>query len=139
MPPRSTTWRFKFSRNCRHRCGDRALALSDWPRKLNGFAESLEFLIARGINRSFDDLVAQLATVTARPQLRAMIRGWVESLPLPETIPAARIGNACRLDTSKEIRSLARTWRNCLDSYTEDIDAGSCAVYLRACGQLSNA
>jgi hypothetical protein len=106
------------------------LALSDWPRKLNGFAQSLEFLVARGMNGSFDDLVAQLATVTARPQLRAMVRGWVESLPLPETIPPARIGNARRLDNSKELRSLARTWRNCLDSYTEDIDAGSCAVYL---------
>src|ERR1700730_12919053 len=104
------------------------LALSDWPRKLNGFAATLEFLVARGINRSFDDLVAQLATVTARPQLRAMVRGWVESLPLPETVPPARIGNARRLDNSKGIRSLARTWRNCLDSYTEDIDAGFFAL-----------
>ena len=106
------------------------LAVLDWAWQLNGFADGLEFLVARGINRSFDDLVAQLATVTARPQLRAMIRGWVESLPLPETIPPARIGNARRLDNSQEIRSLARTWRNCLDSYTEDIDAGSCAIYL---------
>ena len=106
------------------------LALSDWPRKLNGFAQSLEFLVARGLNRSFDDLVEQLATVTARPQLRAMMRGWVESLPLLETIPPARIGTARRLDSSEKLRSLARTWRNCLGSFTEDIDAGSCAVYL---------
>jgi hypothetical protein len=106
------------------------LVLADWPRKLNGFAATLEFLVARGLNRSFDDLVAQLATVTARPQLRAMMRGWVETLPLPETVPPAWIGNARRLDTGEEIRSLGRTWRNCLGSYTEDIDAGSCAVYL---------
>jgi hypothetical protein len=106
------------------------LALSDWARKLNGFAQTLEFLVARGLNHSFDDLVQQLATVTARPQLRAMMRGWVESLPLPETIPPAWIGNARRLDNGKEIRSLARIWRNCLGSYTEDIDAGACAIYL---------
>jgi hypothetical protein len=61
------------------------LALSDWPRKLNGFAQSLEFLVSRGLNRSFDDLVAQLATVTALPQLTAMIRGWVQSSPSAST------------------------------------------------------
>jgi hypothetical protein len=106
------------------------LALSDWAWKLNGFADSLQFLVSRRAGVSFDDLVAQLATVTPRPQLTAMIRGWVQHLPLPETIPPASIGNARRLDSSEELSSLARTWRNCLGSYTGAIDAGHCAVYL---------
>jgi hypothetical protein len=106
------------------------LALSDWAWKLNGFADSLQFLGSRRAGVSFDDLVAELATVTARPQLTAMIRGWVQSLPLPETIPPSSIGNARRLDSSEELSSLARTWRNCLGSYASAIDAGHCAVYL---------
>src|SRR3984893_19321851 len=38
------------------------LVLSDWPRKLNGFAQNLEFLVARGLNACFDCLVAHFAT-----------------------------------------------------------------------------
>ena len=106
------------------------LALPDWPRKLNGFAQSLQFLVSRRADPSFDDLVAQLATVTAWPRLTAMIEFWIEKLPLPETIPPARIANARRLDNGGEVCSLARTWRNCLASYASAIDAGHCAVYL---------
>ena len=106
------------------------LALPDWPRKLNGLAQSLQFLVSRRADASFDDLVVQLATVTCRPRLTGMIGFWVETLPLPETIPPARIANARRLDNADEVCSLARTWRNCLASYTSAIDAGHCAVYL---------
>jgi pimeloyl-ACP methyl ester carboxylesterase len=54
---------------------------------------------------------------------------WVETLPLPESIPPARIANARRLDNGQEVCSLARAWRNCLGSYRSAIDAGHCAVY----------
>jgi hypothetical protein len=106
------------------------LALSDWAWKLNGLADGLQFLVSRGLIASFDEVVAELATVTARPQVTAMIRGWVQNLPLPEIMPPASIGNARRLDDGEELSSLAKAWRNCLGSYAEDIDAGSCAVYL---------
>jgi hypothetical protein len=106
------------------------LALPDWPRKLNGLVESLQFLVSRRADASFDDLVARLATVTRWPELTGVIGFWVETLPLPESIPPARIANARRLDNGDEICSLARTWRNCLASYASAIDAGHCAVYL---------
>jgi hypothetical protein len=75
-------------------------------------------------------LVAELATVTAWPQLAAMVEFWVARLPLPETMPPATIANARRLDNADEVCSLARTWRNCLGSYTSAIDVAHCAVYL---------
>jgi hypothetical protein len=70
------------------------LALPDWPRKLNGLAQSLQFLVSRRADASFVDLVTQLATVTGWPQLTAMIGLWIGTLPLPESIPPARISNA---------------------------------------------
>lgn len=83
------------------------LAFQDWPRKLNDLVQSLQFLVSRRADASFDDLVAQLATVTAWPRVTAMIGLWNETLPLPESIPPARIANARRLDNGE-------TWRNCL-------------------------
>jgi hypothetical protein len=105
-------------------------AVPDWPRTLVGLSQSLHFLVSRGVNGSFDDLVASLATVTARRQLTALVREWIGSLPLPETMPPRTVGNARRLDSGKELSSLAKTWHNCLDSYADSIDAGHCAVYL---------
>jgi hypothetical protein len=105
------------------------LAVPDWPRKLNGLAQSLQFLVSRHPDASFDDLVARLATVTGWPELTGIIQFWVETLPLPESIPPARIANARRLDNGQEVCSLARAWRNCLGSYRSAIDAGHCAVY----------
>jgi hypothetical protein len=105
-------------------------AVPDWPRTLVGLSQSLQFLVCRGSNGSFDDLVGSLATVTTRPQLTALVREWIGSLPLPETMPPRSIGNAQRLDSGKELCSLAKTWHNCLDSYIYSMDAGHCAVYL---------
>jgi hypothetical protein len=107
-----------------------ASALPDWPRKLNGLADGLRLLVSRGVASSFEELVAELATVTAWPQLAAMIEFWIGTLPLPETMPPATVGNARRLDRVDEVCSLARAWRNCLVSYGGAIDAGGCAVYL---------
>jgi hypothetical protein len=106
------------------------LALPDWPWKLNGLVESLQFLVSHGVGANVDELVAELATVTAGPQLAGTVEFWVSMLPLPESIPPARVANARRLDTGDEVCSLARTWRNCLASYRGAIDAGHCAVYL---------
>jgi hypothetical protein len=105
-------------------------AVPDWPRTLVGLSQGLQFLVCRGAKGSFDDLVASLAAVTARRQLTALVREWIGSLPLPETMPPRTISNARRLDSGKELCSLAKTWHNCLDSYTDSMDAGHCAVYL---------
>jgi hypothetical protein len=107
-----------------------AFALADWPRKLNGLTDSLQFLVSHGVGSNIDELVAELATVTAEPQLAGMVEFWVSLLPLPETMPPATVGNGRRLDRVGTVCSLAGWWRNCLASYGSAIDAGHCAVYL---------
>jgi hypothetical protein len=97
---------------------------------LDGLADGLRFLVCRGVAANIDELVARLATVTARPQLAAIVDSWVGMLPLPETIPPATIGNARRLDNVEQVTALGRAWRNCLGTYGSGIDAGNCAVYL---------
>jgi hypothetical protein len=107
-----------------------AFAVADWPRKLHGLTDSLQFLVSRGVGSHVDELVVELATVTAWPQLAAMVEFWVGRLLLPETMPPATVGNGRRLDRVGTVCSLAGRWRNCLASYGSSIDAGTCAVYL---------
>jgi hypothetical protein len=107
-----------------------AFALSDWPHKLNGLADALRFLVSRGVASNLDEVVAKLESVTAWPQLTAVVQSWVNSLPLPQMMPPATVGLARRLDRVDELACLARAWRNCLGDYRSAIDAGSCAVYL---------
>jgi hypothetical protein len=107
-----------------------ASALADWPEKLNGLTAGLQFLVSRGVAATVDELVAELARVTAWPQLAAMVEAWVGRLPLPETMPPATVGSGRRLDRVDEICCLGRAWQNCLRSYGSAIDAGRSAVYL---------
>jgi hypothetical protein len=107
-----------------------AFAVADWPRKLHGLNDSLQFLVSHGVGSNVDELIAELATVTAGLQLAAMVEFWVGRLPLPETMPPATVGNARRLDQVDTVCSLGRAWRNCLAHYGAAIDAGSSAVYL---------
>jgi hypothetical protein len=93
-----------------------AFALADWPRKLHGFTDSLQFLVSRGVGSNVDELIAELATVMTWPQLAGMVEFWVSRLPLPETMPPGTIGNARRLDRVDMVCSLGRAWRNCLAS-----------------------
>jgi hypothetical protein len=67
-------------------------AVSDWPRKLNSLADGLRFLASRGVASNLDEMVAKLASVTAAPQLAAVVRSWVDSLPLPQMMPQALLG-----------------------------------------------
>jgi hypothetical protein len=106
------------------------LALADWPRKLSGLTAGLQFLVSRGVAAHVDELVAELAKVTAWPQLAAMVEYWVGMLPLPEAMPPATVGNGRRLDRVDEVCRLGREWRNCLGTYGGAIDAGRSAVYL---------
>jgi hypothetical protein len=46
-------------------------------------------------------------------------------------MPPEQIGAARRIDTSAEIRDLARQWSNCLEKfYLERVNDGTCAIYL---------
>jgi hypothetical protein len=105
-------------------------ALADWPEKLNGLTAGLQFLVSRGVAANVDELLTQLARVTAWPQLAAMIEFWVGMLPLPETMPPATVGSGRRLDRIDKVCRLGREWRNCLATYGGAIDAGRSAVYL---------
>jgi hypothetical protein len=96
-----------------------------------GFSDGLRLLVSRGAAPSFDALVHELSSVSQPGQLFAKLRDIVEALPLlPNTFPPKQVGDARRLDEPVTIRALAKSWRNCLASYLNDIDAGTCAVYL---------
>jgi hypothetical protein len=107
-----------------------ANAVQDWPYKLDGLTEGLQFLTSRGVASDVDALVAELLRVASERQLAAVIKRWVAALPLPETMPPAGFAKARRLDEFAKVRSLARAWCNCLADYRHAIDDGTCAVYL---------
>jgi len=46
-----------------------AFAIPDWPRKLNGLADGMRFLVSRGVVSNLDEGVAKLATMTSGSQL----------------------------------------------------------------------
>ncbi len=97
----------------------------------SGFSDGLHLLVSRGAAPSFDALVHELSSVSQPGQLFAKLRDIVEALPLlPNTFPPIQVGGARRLDQPNTIRALAKSWRNCLVRYLNDIDAGTCAVYL---------
>jgi hypothetical protein len=98
--------------------------------RLDGFTGALRFLVSRGASRSFDALVADLASIDHPNQLVAKIKEVVETLPLPDSIPPTLIGKARRLDRPAELRALGKRWQNCLTHYVPLIDSGSCAIYL---------
>ena len=95
--------------------------------------------MSRGAAPSFDALVRELSSASRSGQFLAKLEHLVESLPLPNALSPGRVGNAMRIDQAAEIRSLAKSWRNCLASYLTDIDAGTCAVYLLETGNVSAA
>jgi hypothetical protein len=97
----------------------------------SGFSDGLRLLVSRGAASSFNALVHELSSVSQPGRLFAKLRDIVEALPLlPNTFPPIQVGGARRLDQPVTIRALAKSWRNCLVSYLNDIDAGTCAVYL---------
>jgi hypothetical protein len=96
----------------------------------DGFLDGLRLLVSRGAASSFDALVRELASASRSGQFLAKLAHLVESLPLPNALPPMRVGKASRLDQAAAIRSLAKSWRNCLANYVADIDAGKYAVYI---------
>jgi len=50
--------------------------------------------VSRGVGSNVDELVAELATVTAWPQLAAMVEFWVGRLPLATRFSVHELGFA---------------------------------------------
>ena len=96
----------------------------------SNFSDGLRFLVSRGAAPSFDTLVFELASISQVHQIYSKIRQLVESLPLPTVFPAAQVAKARRIDQPSEIRSLSKTWDNCLKRFTPKINAGTWAVYI---------
>jgi hypothetical protein len=111
----------------RNPCMLRALDLCDEP---HAFSAGLRFLVSRGAVLSFEEFVRELASISQPEQICAKISDLAETLPLPDAAPPPQIGGARRLDQTTAIRSLAKSWQNCLAQYLKDINAGSYAVYL---------
>jgi hypothetical protein len=102
--------------------------LFDRCQRMDRFAHGLRFLGER-TGLSFDGLVNELSALDQTEQVIARITEIVESLPLPE-LPPLVVGSLYRVDRATEIRSLAKTWHNCLADYLFNIKR-------RHCGRLS--
>jgi hypothetical protein len=94
------------------------------------FSDGLRLLISRGGAGSFEALVSEFASFSDVSQICSTLARLIENLPLATAFPPEQIEKARRIDQSIEIRSLAKTWKNCLEEYLPKIHACSCAVYL---------
>lgn len=102
-----------------------------WEELRGDVASGLEFLVTRNAASSFESLVCDLKSLRQPQQISAHIKKLVDELPLPTELPPRSIGNARRLDSSGEIRDLAKRWENCLENlYLEPVNDGRCAIYL---------
>ncbi len=97
---------------------------------LDGLPQGLAFLASRGPVKDLDAFARQLGRCRNPRAFATIVRNVAEALPLPDTLPPQRIGAATRIDDPRQIRNLARRWRNCLAGYVDGIDGGECAFYL---------
>ena len=98
--------------------------------RLEHLPDGLRWLTSRGAAESFDALIADLATQVQPGQFIARLNTIVSRLPLPQTLPTVQIGKAQRVDATADICALAKRFKNCLENFVTQIDAGGCAVYL---------
>jgi hypothetical protein len=98
--------------------------------RLEHLPDGLRWLTSRGAAKSFDALIADLATQAQPGQFIARLNKLVSELPLPQTLPTMQIGQARRVDATADICALAKRFKNCLENFVTQIDAGGCAVYL---------
>jgi hypothetical protein len=78
---------------------------------------------------AFDCLVEELSSLGQADQVKAKIAGLADRLPLPDRLPAQRLGTFHRIDDPAQIRSLAKSWRNCLSEYLHEVNEGSSLIY----------
>ena len=84
---------------------------------MSSFSNGLRCLAMRSGKLSFDQLVSELARARQPNQLLAKLKSIVESLPLPDALPPARVEHAERIDSDRQLRALGKKWGNCLESY----------------------
>lgn len=96
----------------------------------NRFSDGLRFLVSRGAASSIDAIVRDLATASKARQFFLKLKLLAERLPLRDALPPVRIGKARRIDQAAAIRTLETRWGNRLANYIEDINAGTCAIYV---------
>jgi len=95
---------------------------------MDRFMTGLQFLCERtGV--SIDGFVEQLAALDQTEQVRAKIVRLIDRLPLPERLPGPNLGPFRRIDDAPQIRSLARSWRNCLAEYLHEVNEGTSLIY----------
>lgn len=97
---------------------------------MSSFSRGLRCIAMRSGKLSFDQVVAELARARQPNQLLAKLKSIVESLPLPDALPPARVEHAERIDSGRQLRVLAKKWGNCLESYIWNVEHGQCAIYL---------
>ena len=95
----------------------------------NGFVAALRFLASR-VDLPFDMLATQLGALDQPEQIAAKIKQLIELLPLPEPSLPIIIGSFRRIDCAAEIRTIAKTWQNCLADSLYQVNDGTSAIYL---------
>jgi hypothetical protein len=77
----------------------------------------------------FDRLVDQLGALDQTEQVKAKIVDLADRLPLPDRLPDRQLGSFQRVDDGPEIRSLAKSWRNCIGQYLHEVNEGAAVIY----------
>jgi hypothetical protein len=77
----------------------------------------------------FDRLITELGSMDQPGQVRARIAVLAERLPLPDRLPAEQLGTFGRIDDPAQIRSLAKSWHNCLGKSVHEINEGTSLIY----------
>ena len=102
--------------------------------RMDRFMHGLRFL-SHLAKVPFDRLVGEVATFDQADQVIARIAELVENLPLPPTLPPPFVGFFRRIDRVPEIRSVAKTWHNCLADCLHSVNNGTAAVYRTEIGE----
>ncbi len=71
----------------------------------------------------------ELGSLDQTEQVRAKIAALADRLPLPDRLPARQLGTFQRIDDPAQIRSLAKSWHNCLGEYLHEINEGTSLIY----------
>ena len=97
---------------------------------MDRLGEGLRWLARQGVVPSEEALIDELGALHQPDQIVARVKSLVEDLPLPDRLPAPRVGPAQRIDHPARLRSLAKRWRNCLEDFVWRVDSGDCCIYL---------
>ena len=95
---------------------------------MDRFVAGLRFTCDRA-SVTFDRFVEELGALQQTEQVRAKIAGLADRLPLPDRLPAQQLGTFHRIDDPTQIRSLAKSWHNCLGEYLHEVNEGTCLIY----------